>query len=144
MLLLPLILVPWETSLADMLKYQKFIQKVSKEISELKDTYPQIKEFSIDKHVDIKNLRIDYSYHTHESERSGGWTSGVPNPDPDGIWFYIDLHDQDSTAQIHTQPVTGLSLRVSEKLICFLILEGMTTKSVGSKILSILKRNGAK
>lgn len=144
MFLVALICVCGDTSLAGMLKYQEYIKKVSEEISELKDTYPQLKGFSIDKHVDIKNLKIDYSYHTHKPERSGGWTSGVPNPDPDGIWFYVDLHDQDSTAQIHTQPKTGISLRIGDKMVCFLILEGTTTKSVEGKILSILERNGAK
>ncbi len=144
MLLVVLPFLSCQTRVDDMLQYQEFIKKVSEEISALKDTYPQLKEFSMDKHVDIDNLRVDYSYHTHESERSGGWTSGVPNPDPDGIWFYFDLHDPDSTAQIHTQPVTGISLGVGDKSVCFLVLEGSATKPLGPKILSILERNGAK
>jgi len=110
----------------------------------LKETYPQLKEFSTDKHVDIENLKLDYSYHTHEPERTGGWTSGVPNPDPDGIWFYIDLHDKDSTAQKHTQPVTGISIEFGNKKICFLILQGSETKSISGEIISIFERNGAK
>jgi hypothetical protein len=143
MFVVALFFVCKEVSLADMTKYHEFIKKVSEEISKLKETYPQLKEFSIDKHADIENLKVSYSYHTHKSKRSGGWTSGVPNPDPDGIWFYIDLHDKGSTAQIHTQPITGTSLRVGNKSVCFLILEGKTTKSVAGKISSILKQNGA-
>lgn len=130
--------------MADESKYHEFIEIVAKEISLLKETYPQLKEFLIDKHVDIENLKIDYSYHTHESERTGGWTSGVPNPYPDGIWFYIDLHDKDSTAQIHTQPFTGRSFTFGDKYICFLILKGSETKSISGEIISIFKRNGAK
>ena len=110
----------------------------------MKKTYPQLKEFSIDKNADIENLKVDYSYHTHTSERTGGWTSGVPNPDADGIWFYVDLHDKDSTAQIHTQPVTGTSLQFGKKRVCFLILQGAATQSVSGKIKSILQANGAK
>ncbi len=144
MLLVALISADREVSLADMENYHEFIKKTSEEISELKNTYPQLKEFSIHKHADIENLKVDYAYHTHKPEHSGGWTSGVPNPDSDGIWFYIDLHDKDSTAQIHTQPITGISLRVGDKRVCFLILEGTETKSLGDKILSILKANGAK
>jgi len=144
MLLVALILICRETGMADMSKYHEFIKKVSGEISKLKETYPQLKEFSIDKHTDIENLKMSYNYHTHKSKRSGGWTSVVPNPDSDGIWFYIDLHDKDSTAQIHTQPMTGTFLRVGNKSVCFLILEGPTTKSVAGEISSILERNGAK
>lgn len=139
-----IVLVCKESSLADMLKYQKFIERISEEITNLKESYPQLKEFSIKKHADIENLKVDYSYHTHKSDRTVGWTSAVPNPDPDGIWFYIDLHDKDSTAQIHTQPVTGTSLRFGNKNVCFLILQGKATKSVAGEIASILEKNGAK
>jgi hypothetical protein len=138
------ILVAKEASLADESKYHEFVKRVSNEIIKLKKMYPQLKEFSINKNVDIENLKIDYNYHTHKSEHTGGWTSGVPNPDTDGIWFYIDLHDKDSTAQIHTQPITGTSLQFGNRSICFLILEGAATQSVSGKITSILKRNGAK
>ncbi|MFH2046338.1 MAG: hypothetical protein ABIK92_14450 [Pseudomonadota bacterium] len=130
--------------MADTAKYKEFIKKVSEEISNLKEVYPQLKEFSIDKHTDIENLRVDYSYHTHDSKHSAGWISGVPNPDPDGIWLYIDLHDKDSMAQIHTQPITGISLQVYDKNVCFLVLEGSKTKSVADKIYSILEKSGAK
>ncbi len=123
--------------------YQEFIKNVAEDIAMLKETYPQLKAFSPDKHVVIENLMIDYSYHTHEPERTGGWTSGVPNPDPDGVWFYIDLHDKHSMAQIHTQPITETSYTYGDKSICFLILEGSETKSVSGELASILKRNGA-
>jgi hypothetical protein len=138
------IFVGKEASLAEESKYQEFIKRVTTEIIKLKKTHPQLKEFSIDKNADIENLKVDYSYHTHRSERTGGWTSGVPNPDEDGIWFYIDLHNKDSTAQIHTQPMTGTSLQFGKKRVCFLILQGAATKSVSGKIRSILKANGAK
>jgi hypothetical protein len=99
---------------------------------------------SIDKHADLERLKIDFSYHTYEPERSGGWTSGVPNPHPDGVWFYIDLHDKDSTVQIHTQPISGTSLTFGNKNICFLILEGSETDSISGEMILIFVRNGAK
>ena len=139
-----LIFVSKEASLANAQEYHEFIKKVSEEILKLKETYPQLREFTVDKHTDVQRLRIDYSYHTHKPEHIGGWTSGVPNPDPDGVWFYIDLHNEDSNAQIHTQPISGSSLQFGNKKICFLILEGETTKSLSKEISSILKRSGAK
>jgi hypothetical protein len=138
------IFVGKEAALADEAKYPEFIKKVSNEIAELKESYPQLKEFSIQKNVDIENLRIDFSYHTHPSKHPVGWTSAVPNPDKDGIWFYIDLHDKDSTAQIHRQPMTGTSLEFGNRRVCCLILQGAATKSVSKKIISILEHNGAK
>lgn len=125
-------------------KYHAFMRTVSEEITTLKKTYPQLKEFSQDKHADMEKLKIDFSYHTYEPERAGGWTSGVPNPYPDGVWLYIDLHDKDSTAQIHTQPISGMSLVFGDKTICFLILEGSATDSISGEMISIFERNGAK
>ncbi len=142
-LLVVFIFVSKEISVADETQYREFIKITSDEITMLKKTYPQLKKFSIDEHVDIENLRIDYSYHTHESDRGVGWTSGVPHPYSDGIWFYIDLHDKNSSAQIHTQPVTGISFKFGKKNICFLILEGSETKSISDDIISIFKQNGA-
>lgn len=142
-LIIVIICIGWEFTLADESKYQGFIKAVSDKIIKLKESYPQLKEFSMDMHVDPENLRIEYSYHTHQSEHRAGWTSGVPNPDPDGIWFYIDLHEKNSTAQIHTQPVTGISFEFSGKDICFLILEGSETKSIYSEIILIFEQIGA-
>ena len=143
-LTLSLLLAAGATGSDDMGNYRKFIWDVSREISSLKDKYPQLQEFTMDENTDSEHLRISYDFRTHRSERSGGWVSGVPNPDPDGIWFYIDLHDPDSTAQLHTQPFTGPQLAFGNKIVSFLILEGAETKSIRDEILSILKRLGAR
>ena len=44
--------------MADESKYHEFIKRVSEEIAELKKTCPQLKDFSIDKHADIENLKV--------------------------------------------------------------------------------------
>ena len=132
---------PWGQSSEE--EYRKFIRAVSQDISKLKDRYPQLQEFSSTKHADLTELRVSYGYRTHRAERPGGWSAAVPNPDPDGIWFYIDLHDPDSKAQIHTQPVPNSHSRVGNKSVSFLILEGSKTKPVAGEIAAILKRHGA-
>jgi len=121
----------------------EFIEKVSREIAILKKKYPQLSEFSATNHVNFVELKISYAYHTHRAEHRGGWTAGVPNPDADGIWFYIDLHNANSTAQIHTQPVT-IPLCFGDDRVSFLILEGADTKPVSGEIQKILERHGAK
>jgi hypothetical protein len=73
-----------------------------------------------------------------------GWTSGVPNPDDDGIWFYLDFHDPDSMAQIHTQPWVGRKMCLGKKIAWLLILEGQKTKPLAREILSILEKYGVK
>ena len=122
---------------------QTFITAVARDIESLKPRYPQLQNFSLEKHVDPKNLWIDYAFHTRQAQHKGGWTSGVPNPEPDGIWFYIDLHDSNSTAQIHTQPIIPDYGRIDGKIVWFLILEGAATKSIAQDIALIFKRHGA-
>jgi hypothetical protein len=138
-----LLLAANATGSDDMEDYRKFIRDVSREISSLKGKYSQLQEFSMEENTDLEHLRITYGFRTHRSDRSGGWVSGVPNPDPDGIWFYIDLHDPDSTAQIHTQPFPGPPLVFGNKIVSFLILEGDETQSIRDDIFSIIKRHGA-
>jgi hypothetical protein len=122
---------------------KKAIQEIARGIEALKKDYPQLSDFSTAKHCRTEDLSITYEHKTHEPERRGGWTSGVPNPDPDGIWFYVDIHDPGSTRQIHTQPVVE-QLCWGKKRILLLMLEGEKTKHAGSAIRGVLLKNGAK
>jgi hypothetical protein len=98
-------------------QHREFIRGVSEDIAKLKERYPQLQEFSPAEHADIAQLKMSYGYRTHGAERGGGWSGAVPNPNPDGIWFYIDLHDPDSKAQIHTQPVPNSYGRLGDKSV---------------------------
>ena len=120
----------------------KAIQSIAVEIAALKKDFPELKDFSPTKNA--RGLLIDYAYHTHKATHRGGWTAGVPNPDDDGLWFYIDLHEPGSMAQIHTQPVTGPANCLGNMQVTFLILTGKDTRPVGSAIGAILKKHGVR
>jgi len=119
------------------------LKAVAMDIEKLKADFPQLREFSAARHLRAEPPSIGYAFRTHAPERSGGWTSGVPSPDADGIWFHIDLHDPGSKLQLHTQPVTA-SLCVGESRVSFLILEGRDTRSVYGPIWSALTKQGAR
>ena len=116
---------------------------IASDIEGLKKTYPQLKEFSSQENLDVKSLKISYAYRTHKAKPTGGWTSGVPNPDEDGIWFYIDFHNPSSVSEVHTQPMTTIIPQcLGEKVLSFLILEGSKTVSVNGAIWEILRKYG--
>lgn len=115
------------------------LRSIASDIEQLKNGYPQLQEYSAEKNIDLERLVIEYSYKTHDSELRGGWTSGVPNPDPDGIWLYIDMHEPNSAAQIHIQPEMP-NLCYGDKRVAFLILEGAKTKTVKAEISRILSK----
>lgn len=121
--------------------YEKIITGIAADIAKLKGRYPQLAAFSVKDHANVKNLSITYDYRTHEPAGRPGWVGSVPNPDSDGIWFYIDLHDPDSMAQIHTQPVNEPRC-VGGKKVSFLLLQGERTKSLSTEFASILMRHG--
>src|SRR5881296_3429102 len=104
--------------------YKRSIEGIARDIAGLKESYPQLKDFSVAEHLHTDRHEIWYSYHTHKPVGRGGWTSGVPNPDEDGIWFYIDFHDPRSAAQIHTQPAVASQYCVGDMRLSFLSLEG--------------------
>jgi hypothetical protein len=119
------------------------LQAVARDIEALKPEFPQLRDFSATAHLDTRSVRIAYAFHTHAPEKRGGWTSGVPHPDDDGVWFHIDIHDPDSTLQIHSQPMTA-PMCLGDKRVSFLILEGQKTDSLYGPIWSTLARQGAK
>ncbi len=123
-------------------EYDKVLQAIAEEISGLKLEFPQLAEFSPSAHLTIANLTLSYGFHTHRATQRGGWTAGVPNPDDDGVWFHLDFHDEESQAQIHTQPCVP-SATLGDKIVWLLILEGAKTKPLAGRIWAILERHGA-
>ena len=119
------------------------LKAVARDIEALKPEFPQLEEFSAARHLSVEHAKIDYGFRTHAPERRGGWTSGVPNPDDDGVWFYIDIHDPDSNLQIHTQPMTA-AICLDGQRVSFLILEGKRTNSLRGPIWKALAKQGAR
>jgi len=135
--------VPRETGVE--INYRDVCLKVAKDIELLKNKFPQLKNFSASKNFEADRWVIVYQYHTHKATHRGGWTSGVPNPDPDGIWFYIGLWDEKDPgaagAQINTQPAIP-TCYIGDRRVTFLILEGEKTIPVNGEIFKILRVNG--
>jgi hypothetical protein len=119
------------------------LKALAMDIEKLKADFPQLRDFSAATHLHAEPPSIHYAFRTHAPARTGGWTSGVPNPDPDGVWFYIDLHDPGSKLQVHTQPATA-PLCLGESKVSLLVLEGRDTRSVYGPIWSALAKHGAR
>ena len=113
--------------------YRRSIEGIAHDIAGLKHSHPQLKEFSVAEHLKTDRYQISYGYHTHKSTGRSGWTSGVPNPDEDGIR---------SPLQIHTQPA-AIPYCVGAMRLSFLSLEGTKTESAEGAIWNILKKHGA-
>lgn len=126
------------------INYKAVISNIANDILKLKKDYPQMADFNIKNNLYEDRLIITYEYNTHEPIYRGGWSSSVPNPDDDGIWFYIDIHDQNSIAQIHTQPVVPefQKLQIGNKILFMLIMQGKKTKSISSELYKILQHYG--
>jgi len=121
--------------------YSNAIKNIAEDIEALKNQYPQLINFNSAINVDTVNLSISYEYKTHISNQLAGWLAAVPNPDDNGIWFYIDFHSPDSQAQIHTQPLMP-DLCIGDKKVAFLILEGQKTQSIREHLNKILNNCG--
>jgi hypothetical protein len=119
--------------------HDRSLQMLALRIEALGREYPQLAQFSARRHLHAAELRIDYAFRTHPPAPTGGWTSGVPEPDADGIWFHIDLHDPESTLALHTQPVVATRLRFGNKVAYLLIREGGRTKPVGDRLWTLVR-----
>jgi hypothetical protein len=120
--------------------YTEVMRAIAQDIATRASDFPQLKNFTTSRH--LRDLDINYAYHTHRSTIRGGWRAAAPEPDDDGIWFAINFHDPDSRAQIDAQPVTIFPLCIGNKRVTFLVLEGKKTKSVADSLRSILERHG--
>lgn len=121
--------------------YATTLRDIARSIEALKPRYPQLAEFAASAHADVEALQITYAYRTEPPARTGGWTAGVPSPTDGGVWLYIDFHDADSTAQIHTQPVVP-RYRLRDKRVMLLVREGPNTKPLEGALVRILLEHG--
>jgi hypothetical protein len=117
------------------------IQAIAQELEALRGQYPQLAGFTARTSCDPARLAITYAHHTHAPAQRGGWTAGVPSPDDDGVWLYLDFHDPASSAQLHTQPVVPHLHRGAMRVL-LLLREGSRTKSLHGALLGILARHG--
>jgi len=121
--------------------YAQSLREIARDIAALKPGYPQLAQFEPTVHGGSSQPAISYDFHTHAAPQAGGWGSMVPNPDADGVWFYIDFHDPDSTLAIHTQPVIAAQC-IGAKRVSVLILEGSQTRKLEGEIQKILRHRG--
>ena len=132
---------PTELAAAPPASFPSTCREIADDIEKLTRQYPQLTNFRA---VDQKDCTIRYEYKTHRPTTRGGWSSGVPHPDADGIWFYIGIYDPngpDAQSQIHTQPVVP-NWWIGSRKVMYLILEGTQTKSASATIAKILERHG--
>jgi hypothetical protein len=94
------------------------------DIDALKSRCPQLAAFDRHRDTSSEGLYVSYDFHTHRPEHLAGWRGGVPEPDDDGVWLYIDLHDPSSRAQLHTQPSRLPTYRVAGRVLLFIMMEG--------------------
>src|SRR5215471_7809262 len=130
----------------------KIINAIGQDIANLKAKFPQLREFSVSNNVLSQRLIISYEYHTHiyqigGSSRSNPWTGSRarawPEPDDDGVWFYIDFHDPASGSRYDTQPGDPQDC-FEDKKVQFSILQGKKTNPVADEIRKILEQHGVK
>lgn len=114
---------------------------IASDIEKLTRQYAQLANYRA---VDQAECTIRFAHKTHRSTARGGWSAGVPQPDPDGIWFYIGIYDPrgpEAQAQIHMQPVVP-DWWIGSRKVMFLILEGDKTTPAAGAIMKILERHG--
>ena len=118
------------------------LRSIAKGIAELAARCPQLATFDPAAHLHQEGMAIDFDYHTHEPERRGGWASAVPNPDPDGIWLHIDVHDAASPLQLHTQPAVPMIDLGGGQRLMLLVLEGSAVPACAGAISELLAPHG--
>jgi hypothetical protein len=113
---------------------------IAADIEALRPRFPALVEYRASA-AQRSDCYISYGWHTSPGH-GAGWAGGVPNPDPDGVWFYIGIYDPagpEAQSQINTQPVTP-DWRLGSRKVTFLVLEGES--GIGAAIHDVLSRHG--
>ena len=124
--------------------YATTCRKIAEDIERIAPRYPQLASFTTARAL-VRPCTIDYEFHTHEPQTAGGWSSAVPAPDRDGIWFYIGVWDpldrSEAQSQINTQPVMP-HWQIGERRVTFLVRDGDPSGRAAEALHAVLKRHG--
>ena len=113
---------------------------IARELETLTKQFAQLASYRA---VDQKDCRISYKHNTlPPSGRGGGYSAGIPRPEPDGIFLYISIWDPNATDnwQLDTQPASFFTL--GNRRVTIVISEGDKTKRAAGAIQAILERHG--
>ncbi|MEO8554116.1 MAG: hypothetical protein ABI678_29275 [Kofleriaceae bacterium] len=116
---------------------------IAEDLETLRPQFPALREYR-GSTAERRDCYISYGWHTHRSQGGAGWAAGVPNPDPDGVWFYIGIYDPagaEARSQINSQPMTP-DWRLGSRKVTFLVLEGEQASGLGAAILDVLSHHG--
>ncbi len=121
---------------------QAILAALAADIEALKGEVPKLSAFVADKALRPGRCVLSYAHRTHRPTHRGGWTSGFPAPDRDGLAFHIHLYQRDEEAgQIDTQPVMP-PWRLAGHRVTFLLLEGEEGPSAEARIYQLLRIHG--
>ena len=116
---------------------------IAADLETLRPQFPALVEYRADT-AQQRPCWISYGWHTHRSTSTGGWTAGVPNPDRDGVWFYIGIYDPkgpEASAQINTQPMTP-NWWIGDRKVMYLVLAGDGVHGLEERVMAVLTKHG--
>jgi hypothetical protein len=126
------------------ISYPNTCRQIAEDIDRIAPRYAQLANFTVSRAL-VRPCTIDYQFHTHAPQTAGGWSSAVPAPDRDGIWFYIGVWDPndpaEASSQINTQPVMP-RWQIGERRVTFLVRDGDPSGRASEALHDILKRRG--
>jgi hypothetical protein len=122
---------------------QEVCRRIAADIEDLRGRFVQLQDFRAE--GNLQECTIRYEHRCRPPTGRGGWTGAVPDPGPDGVWFYICLWDPNdadaANAQIHTQPALP-EWRLGERRVTFLIREGERAPKASGELMRILTKHG--
>jgi hypothetical protein len=118
---------------------------IASDIELLRARFPQLVEYRTAAAMH-RDCVIEYGWHIgRPTGRGGGWTAQVPDPERDGVWFYVGLYDPngpEANDQINSQPIMPADWRIGARKVTLLVVEGADTHGIGAAVIEVLRRHG--
>ncbi|MGC4092756.1 MAG: hypothetical protein QM756_33715 [Polyangiaceae bacterium] len=112
----------------------------------LKPKYSALAEFDASharRELHADDCIISYGYRTHPSTARGGWARATPEPDPDGVWFYVGAWDPEGPerhSQIDTQ--AGFSTYRFGRQHLTVLIKDCQKQPLRGALWKVLRRHG--
>lgn len=118
---------------------------IARDIAALKPVFPALKDFDPAAAVAPGAGELVYEYRCRVSTEAVGWHAGVPQPQPDGVWFLLRLWDPADPAAadspLNTQPLQPVR-HLAGSRVTFLYRAGQDVAGLEDALLGVLRKHG--
>jgi hypothetical protein len=125
-------------------EHARALVSIARDIEAQKPNHPALDQFEVDKHLDTEWLRILYERRVQRKVITRGIKrESAVVPDPQGLYLYIDFHENVARNEAHSQVFRGY-FQHGDRRVMYVTRVGNETGRLDAELSRIMRKHGVR